>query len=85
MFTTLCASVESRLSEIETDEVDILATILGPRLKISWCKDRNLHDRYIQKLKYDVSHLNVSPAAPEKEHSPLYTKRMKATHFWHLA
>lgn len=59
MVHTLSDSINTRLSQFESDECYILASLLDPRFKIRWCETEKV-DKYVDILKHKVKQMSSS-------------------------
>ncbi|XP_071176366.1 zinc finger BED domain-containing protein 4-like [Mytilus edulis] len=60
MVASLINSIKSRLSQFESDECYILASLLDPRFKVRWCETEEKVDKYVDILKKRVNQKSSS-------------------------
>jgi hypothetical protein len=68
MVSTLSDSIDARLSQFESDECYILASLLDSSFKIRWCETEKV-DKYVDLLRNKVKQLS-STSTPSRKRNP---------------
>ena len=81
MVSALSDSVDTRLSQYQTDDPYILAALLDPRFKIRWCTSESESETYVDILKNEMAKIQNPTNSAEDDCSPS-PKKVKTDDFF---
>ena len=75
MITTLKSSLQKRMSKYEEDEEFVIAAVLDPRFKLTWCMSKSMREQHISNVRAKMNSVEKKSeeelkSPPRKVHKP---------------